>query len=179
METKINWKHTLLKALYVQIAFLILHYSYDFFPNVITRIFSGTSEAVWEHMKIAAYSYGFVSLIEFLVNRKKAADAANYGFARLASTLLYCWPMFILFFTPIAFHGQYGSDLAEIISANIVLYTTSIAVIIIEHTIENAKQTKAFRWVISILFVILICLFTIFTFKLPWCDLFAIPPGWE
>jgi hypothetical protein len=87
--------------------------------------------------------------------------------------------MFILFFTPPAFYGKYGTDLAEIISANIVLYTTSIIVIILETTFENSKQSKEFRWAIGFLFVMLICLFTIYSFNLPWFDVFAIPPGWE
>lgn len=181
MENKKSgkWKRILSKALFVQIAFLILHYSYDFFPHTITQIFSGTSEAVWEHMKIAFYSFGFVSLIEYLIHSRKKTDHASYGFAVLAATLFYCWPMFILFFTPPAIFGQYPNDVFEIISANIVLYSTSVFVIIIESTFESAKQTTEFRWAISILFVILVSIFTIYSFCSPWCDVFAIPPGWE
>lgn len=174
-----KWKKRLLKALYVQIAFLILHYSYDLFPCDLLKVFSGTSEAVFEHMKIAFYSYGVVSLIEFLVNRKKVEDSVNYGFSRLGGTVLYCWPMFVLFFTPPAIFGKYPNDFYEILSANIVLYLTSIIVIIIESQFEKVKQSKEFRWAIGLLFVFLVHLFTTYSFQSPWFDVFAIPPGWE
>jgi hypothetical protein len=120
-----------------------------------------------------------VSLIEFLVNRKKVADAVNYGFSRLAGTVLYCWPMFVLFFTPMALFGKYPNDFYEIVSANIVLYLTSLIVIIFESQFEKVKQSREFRWAVIALFLLLIHLFTVFSFRLPWCDVFAIPPGWE
>jgi hypothetical protein len=174
-----KWKRMLLKALYVQITFLVLHYAYDFFPNPITLIFSGVSEAVFQHMKIAFYSYGLVSLLEFFVNRKKVSDSVNYGFARLGSTVLYCWPMFILFFTPPAYYGKYGTDLAEIISANIVLYLTSLIAISLETQFEKVKLSREYKVIMVFLFVVLVSLFTIYTSRDPWFDVFSIPPGWE
>lgn len=174
-----KWKRILLKALFTQIVFLILHYSYDFFPNPIIALFSGISEAVFQHMKIGFYSYGLVSLVEFILNRDKASDLANYGFARIAGSVYYCWPMFILFFTPPAFYGQYSTILAEIISANIILYLTSVVVIILENQFQSTNQSREFRWTVIILFFLLVSLFTIFSFRNPWFDVFAIPPGWE
>jgi hypothetical protein len=173
-----KWKKILLKALYVQITFLILHYSYDFFPSPITKIFSGTSEAVFQHMKIGFYSYGLVSLIEFFLRKKRAANLANYGFARIGATVLYCWPMFILFFTPPAYYGKYETILAEIVSANIILYLTTVIVIVIERQFEGVSLSKEFRITMVVLFIILVSLFTIYTYRDPWFDVFEIPPGW-
>ena len=127
----------------------------------------------------AAIYDALVSLIEFLVNRKKVEDQGNYGFSRLGGTLFYCWPMFIFFFTPPAYYGQYATDLAEIISANIILYTTSICTILIERQFEAVRISKELRVAIVVISVVLISLFVIYTYRLPWFDLFAIPPGWE
>ena len=174
-----KWKTIRIKALIVQITFLIMHYLYDFFPNGFTRIISGTSEAVFEHMKIAFFSYGLVSLVEFLSNRKKMVGHPGYGFARLTSTLFYCWPMFILFFAPPAYYGKYGTDLAEIISANIILYLTSLIAILLERHLEKVTFSKEFKIAMIGCFVILLSLFVIYSHRSPWFDVFAIPPGWE
>lgn len=174
-----KWKRILLKALTVQFAFLILHYTYDFFPNTFTKILSGTSEAVFEHMKIAFHAYGLVSLGEFFLFKKKENDPMNFGFSRLASTVFYCWPMFILFFAPPAYYGKYPNDIYEIISANIVLYTTSVFAGIFEFELVKIKLSKEFRVAVVILALVFMSLLIIYSFKTPWFDVFSIPPGWE
>lgn len=174
-----KWKHILLKALIVQFAFLILHYTYDFFPNTFTRIISGTSEAVFEHMKIAFYAWGLVSLVEFSIFRKRLKDPLNFGVTRLSSTLFYCWAMFILFFAPPAYFGKYPNDIYEIISANIVLYATSVFAGIFELELSKIKLSKKFRVAVIILTLVFMSLLIIYSFKSPWFDVFAIPPGWE
>jgi len=173
-----KWKRILLKSLCVQIVFLLIHYSYDWFPNGITRIFSNTSEAVFQHMKVGFYSYGFVSLIEYFMNRVKT-DQPSYGFARLTTTVFYAWPMFILFFAPAAYYGQYGTDLAEIISANIILFLTSMIAVIFETEFEKIELSVDYKVVIVILGLVFLSLLVIFSFRYPWFDVFAIPPGWE
>jgi hypothetical protein len=181
MNTKRSnkWKIILLKALIVQIVFIVLHFSYDWWPGFFTRLFSGTSEAVFQHMKIGFYSYGIVSLVEYFINRKKVDDACNFGMARLTSTVFYCWPMFIIFFAPPAFYGKYEKEIAEAISANIVLYLVSMIAVIFELELDKIKLSKEFRVVVLILAVVLTSLFVIYSFRDPWFDVFAIPPGWE
>jgi hypothetical protein len=176
---ELNWKYILLKGLILQVAFLILHYVYDFFPNGFTRIISGTSESVFQHMKIGFFSIALVNLVEFIRNRNRVDRPGDYGFARMASAMFYCWPMFILFFTPPAFYGKYPTDLLEIISANIILYLTSLSALIFENQLERNEITLAFRVVITGLTIIFISLLVIYSFQDPWFDVFAIPPGWE
>ena len=87
--------------------------------------------------------------------------------------------MFILFFTPPAYYGKYGTDLAEIISANIVLYLTSLCAIILERHLEKTTFSRELKVVVIGCTAILISLFAIYSYRSPWFDLFAIPPGWE
>ena len=87
--------------------------------------------------------------------------------------------MFILFFTPPAYYGKYPNDLVEIISANIILFLTTVGATLLQRVFEKVEFSKEFKIVIIVLLVILISLFTIYTFRDPWFDVFAIPPGWE
>ena len=125
------------------------------------------------------HAWGLVSLGEFLIFRKKEADPINFGLTRVASTLFYCWTMFILFFTPPAYYGKYPNDLIEIVSANIVLYATSVFAGIFEFELARIKLSQAFRVAVIILTLIFMSLLVIYSFRLPWFDVFAIPPGWE
>jgi hypothetical protein len=179
MKATHNWRKILLKAIYIQITFLVLHYLYDFFPNAVTRVISGTSEAVFQHMKIAFFAFGLVSLIEFFVRRNQVDDRVNYAFSLLAANLLYCWPMFILFFAPPAYYGPYELIVTEIVWANIILYSTSVCAVIFEQQFANGILSKEFRGMVSVLWLVLLSLFVIYSNDNPWFDLFAIPPGWE
>lgn len=174
-----KWKHILVKALIVQFVFLFLHYLYDWFPTNLTRVLSGTSEAVFAHMKIAFFSYGLVSLMEFLLFRRALKDPLNFGITRMTSTLFYCWPLFILFFTPPAYYGKYPDDIYEIISANIILYTASVIAGILELELARIKLSQAFRIVVIALTLVFLSILIIYSFRSPWFDVFAIPPGWE
>ncbi len=46
-----------IKLLLFLVIFAILHFSYDLLPNNITKIFSGTEESVFSHLKIAFWAY--------------------------------------------------------------------------------------------------------------------------
>lgn len=175
----LNWKYIFLKALLLQVTFLVFHYVYDYFPNSFTMIISGTSEAVFQHMKNGFFSIALINLVEFVLNRAKVSRPGDYGFARLASAVFYCWPMFILFFTPPAYYGKYPNDLVEIISANTILYLTSISALVFENQLERVQITREFKVVITILTLLFLSLLVIYSFRNPWFDLFAIPPGWE
>ena len=87
--------------------------------------------------------------------------------------------MFILFFAPPAYYGQYPADVYEIISANIVLYTTSVFAGIFEFELSRIKLSREFKIGIVVLTIIFLSLVVIYSFRLPWFDVFAIPPGWE
>jgi hypothetical protein len=178
-KKSLNWKYILLKGLIIQVTFLVLHYAYDFFPSGFTKIISGTSEAVFQHMKIGFFSIALVNLVEFFLNKKKVDRPGNFGFSRMASAMFYCWPMFVLFFTPPAYYGKYPNDLVEIISANIILYLTSLFSLIFENQLERIEISREFKAVIAIMTVIFISLLVIYSFRDPWFDVFTIPPGWE
>ena len=178
-NTGINWKYLIVKVLIFQVMFLILHYMYDFFPSPFTSVISGTSEAVFQHIKIGFFAYIILSAGEYLIYRKKVKSISQLVYARIFSTTLLPWVIFILFFMAPAYYGHIGSIPIEIIYANIVLLSATTIMVIMEAQIEVTPLSKEFKVAILILFLILMSLFIIFSHKDPWHDVFAIPPGWE
>jgi hypothetical protein len=82
------------KVISFQIIFLVLHYSYDWFPNKITHLFSGIDESVYQHMKLAFYAYFPVVIGEILFQRKSIQSWVNFCYARILSfTIL---PLFVM-----------------------------------------------------------------------------------
>jgi hypothetical protein len=142
-------------------------------------LISGTSEAVFQHLKIAFFAYILLNIIEYLIYKKSIEQKQRYLFSRLFSTLILPLAIGIFFFTAPAYYGKFQTIPAEIIFANIALLSASFCTIVIEDHFEKIAPSKIFQVVILILFLIMLSIFIIFSFKDPWFDVFAIPPGWE
>lgn len=171
--------HILIKMIVFQVVFLVLHYLYEWFPGAFTRLVSATSEAVYEHLKVAVLAYLLVNMLEWFVGRKWIGDQGNFIFARLFSTLILPWMIFLFFFISPAYFVKINSIPGEIVFANIALLLSSFCTIVIERQVEKAKIDRAFRWITVILLLVLFSQMVIFSYRLPWFDVFAIPPGWE
>ena len=57
--------------------FLLLHYSFEWFPNLLTQIFSGTEESVFQHCKVGFYAYLILIVLEYAVFRKKIKETTS------------------------------------------------------------------------------------------------------
>lgn len=172
-------KQLLLKLLTVWIIFILLHYAYDLFPGAVTSYFSAVSESVFQHLKIGFWSYILVSIGEFFLFRPDAGRFIHFTASRLLGLLFFLWAMIIVFFTaPAILGGPAPTMFLEIINANLSLGLSIFAGIIIERNTENITFSKASILVLILLFALLLMEFSIFTYRLPWADLFANPPGY-
>lgn len=166
------------KVILFQVLFLILHYLYDWFPNGLTTLFSGINESIYQHMKIGFYCYILVALIEFLWSRDSIASVKNFIFSRLFTVVYLPWVILVMFLIHPLVFVKIESIPGEIIFANIILLLTSLFSIIVEKHVEKVEPGKPFQIVLLILFVLSLSQFIVFTYRLPWFDLFANPPGW-
>lgn len=166
-----------IKMIAYQFIFLLLHYAYDWYPNNLTRIFSGINESIFQHMKVAFFSYILLILLEYLWIRKKI-QPHTYFFSRVFAITFIPWAVFVFFFMAAAYHGEIKNIPIEILYANLVLLLASYSTIIVERHIEKAKPGKAFKIVTSAMFLVSLSYYIIFTHRLPWFDVFAVPPGW-
>jgi hypothetical protein len=168
----------LVKIVLIHIIFVLLHYLYDWFPNDFTAIFSGINESVYQHMKIGFFSYIVFALIEYAITRKSITKFRQYFFSRLFSaTYLPLVMMVIYLFGPLVF-GHVDNIGFEIVFANIALLATSFTTLIVEGQVAKSEPGKVFRFVTIALFVLSFFQFIVFTYNLPWFDIFAIPPGY-
>ncbi|MHA2287471.1 MAG: DUF6512 family protein [Promethearchaeota archaeon] len=168
-------KYIYIRSLIFLGIFILLHYTYDFFPNIVFQIFSGIDESVFQHMKIGFYSYVILTLLEFAIFRKKITNNSKYLFSRIFSMVLYPWIMFILFFFTRVIYPLQMHFVVEIISAQITVYITALILGFIEIDIIKIDFGNRLKVILLILIVLLIVEFTAFTFYLPWHDVLMDP----
>ena len=158
------------------IIFLILHYLYEMLPHPVFALFSGTSESVYEHMKIAFYSYIFLTIIEFTIFRKKINDNEKFVFSHLFSAVLIPWmSMMWYLIISVVYADQIPILTLEIIYSIAITYVSVIPICILEQWYSQIEFNKQVKFVILILLMLSIVQFTVFTFRLPWHDIFADP----
>ena len=155
--------------------FLLLHYSFDWFPNRLTQIFSGTEESVFQHCKVGFYAYLLLIILEFAIFRKTIKDATKFWWSRLLSAFLISWLIFVFWYSAPAVYGFIPILWLEILYANICVYVTILSISIFERTFEEVNFSKAMKICLLILLFIMIMEFTIFSFNMPWADMFAAP----
>jgi hypothetical protein len=168
----------IIKILIIHVIFIILHYLYDWFPNPVTSIFSGINESVYQHMKIGFFSYLLYVVIEFLLIRKSIISLGSYFYARMFAISYFPLAMMVIYLLGPLVFGNTENVLFEIIFANLALLATSFSTLVIEAQIEKTEPGQLFRFVIIALFVISFAQYIVFTYRLPWFDIFAIPPGY-
>ncbi|MFX1274158.1 MAG: DUF6512 family protein [Promethearchaeota archaeon] len=175
IKLKIENKFYILgKAIVFLLLFMLFHYLYDWFPNIIIAIFSGTNESIYQHMKIGFYVYIFLSIIEYVIFRNQIEDKEKFLFSRLLSTFLI--PYMSMFFYLIG--SMFGDPITilalEAIYSILMCFISVFPVLILEKWYEKFEYNLLVKIVIIILIIISIAEFGVFTFKSPWYDIFEI-----
>ncbi|MCR4421842.1 MAG: hypothetical protein NUV32_05160 [Exilispira sp.] len=153
--------------------FAILHFAYDLFGTWILKIFSGTDESVFSHLKIAFWSYFFTILIDYFYFQARKKEFSIYS--NLLINLILPWFIVIIWYIVPAIYGKIESELYEILWAFFVLILSGIFSLSIEKDLLKSKYSILSKISIIILFLLSIFFYTYFTFSKPWVDLFQIP----
>jgi hypothetical protein len=172
-------RYCVLKVVAVQIAFLLLHFAYDWAPSGFVSIFSGVNESTFQHLKIGFFSYTLVTILEYLFLIKKQQTPGRFIFARIGAISFYPWLIFLIYFIVPSFYGELHSFLGEIIYANVALIVSTVLTVFIERQWEKQDPDRTFKWAVVFLFLLSLALYIVCTYRLPWVDMFATPPGWE
>jgi hypothetical protein len=166
------------QVILLHIFFLLLHYSFDWWPNAFTKVFSGIDESVYQHMKIAFFSVLLLVILEYLVTRPSRQNLKTWLTARLFTCSFLPLVMMPIYLSGPLFFGQIESILGEIIFANIALAVTSLISFVTQDHIEKSSPKVLFMILVAVLFLLSAAQYITFTYHLPWFDIFAIPPGW-
>ncbi len=175
---KNNSSTIMIKMVVYQFVFLLMHYAYDWFPSNLTKIFGGINESIFQHMKVAYFAYLVLSILEYILLRKKTIKTNEFIVSRIFATSFIPWTVFVYYFMAAAYYGEIDNIPVEIIYANIILLLASFTTITVERHIEKIFPGTAFKVVTAAMFVISLSYYIIFTVRLPWFDVFAVPPGW-
>lgn len=160
------------KALVFQVLFVFLHFAYDWFPNQLVAVFSGTSEAFVQHAKIGFWAYSLACLLEYALRRKRLIAVGGFVLARLLACVMLPWLMFLLWYVVPSFRGPMPSVALEIIYANLVTFAVGVITVLLERDFDRVAFSPAVRGVIALLYLLSAVLLTTFTFRLPWADFF-------
>lgn len=160
------------------IAFLLVHYIYDWFPNPATSFIGATNESVYQHMKAAFYASLLLSVFEATLTRKAIASFPAYFYSRLFTAVFLPLAMFLFFLLGPALFIKIENIPLEIVFANLALLAASASVFVLDTVIETPQLSRSAKWTLLALFLISALEFTVFNIRLPWFDVFAIPPGW-
>ncbi len=170
--------YVFIKAAVYVLLFRLLHYIYEWTGNnAIVGIFTSVDESVFQHMKMAFYTYLIVTIIEYLIFKDDIDDPKEFMYSSLFSLILLPWFVQFLYFTAAMF-GHIDNYYFELIYSISMGYFSIIPVILLEKWYVKLELQKPAKILILILTVLLVAQFTVFTFFPPWHDVFANPPGW-
>lgn len=172
-------KRDVLKIIGFWFSFMVLHFGYKAFPQTPLAWIAPINESVFQHIKGVFYAYAIVNVVEYGLRRKAIEQRVAFTYARIFSTLIVPWVMSILWYMAPAYYGQIHSIPLEVLYANVIMLLTGIAIVIMERGFETIRYPRELKLLLVVLLVIAVSQYTLFTFKLPWADVFAVPAGWE
>ncbi len=95
--------------------------------------------------------------------------------SRLFTVVLMPWIIFLLWYTSAAYYGRFASLLAEVVFANLVTLVAPLCCVVVERHLQRARPGRAFRLLTATLLLIALSQFVLFTYRLPWADVFVQP----
>ncbi|MEZ0397100.1 MAG: DUF6512 family protein [Anaerolineales bacterium] len=166
-----------LKGLLFWVTFLLLYVLRKLAPVIPITLISGVNESNFQHYKATFFAYLILSLVEYLIFRKRVSERASYWYARLTAAIFAPWMVFLTWYGMAAVTGQMPLPL-EILWGNVATLLVGILAAVFERGFEQITYGKSLKTAIWALFVISILTYIILTFRLPWADVFT-EPDWQ
>lgn len=165
-----------LKAFLFLVSFSVFHFGYELTEWGFLKPFCGVNESVFQHLKMAFWGYILLTGIEYLLLKKNVRDKIrNFLFSRLLSAVIVPWIIVLTWYLLPAFYGRPAPLCLDLTWAIPITYLSGFFVIQIEKETERIQFNLFTKIIIAILCIISAFLFILFTYKLPWIDLFIDP----
>lgn len=162
----------LLKTVTFHLAFVVLHFAYDWLPVRGVALFSANSEAVMQHMKIAFFAWTLTALGELALRKRVWRRVFD---ADLLANLLAPWAMFLWYLAPAIVGKPLPTATHEIAYANVVLFALGLGLTLLARDLESAHFSRTARAVMVGWYLCLAFLLVTFTFETPWAGFFEHP----
>ena len=158
--------------------FLLLHFSYETFPNTLFRIIGEEGETNYFHMKMLFFAYLFTSLAEFIFQRGKITLVNSFLTNRMLIATVYPWMTVTIFFLAQAFTGDMLEMPWEIVWANIATAIGIYIALRMEQALYQVEYSPALRWVVTLVFASALLTYIVFSFNTP-THFFETPEGFS
>lgn len=156
--------------------FLLLHFSYETFPNLLFKVIGEEGETTFFHMKMLFFAYVFVSLAEFAVRRSRLGSTADHFASRALVAVAYPWLTITLWFSAEAAGIAMPNLAVELAYANVMTVLGIYVALRIEELLDAAAFRPSMRALSALLFAAAVLSYVAFSFELP-MPFFTTPPG--
>lgn len=160
------------KGLLFWVIFMLMYGLQKFAPVFPVNLFTAVDESTFQHMKATFFAYLFIILIEYFRYRKNITAPKSWGYARLTAVIIAPWIMFLTWYLMAATYGRLPNNLFEILWGNIATLAVGVMVATLERGWEQIDYSRPMVNTLLALFAFSILLYIVFTFKLPWADVF-------
>jgi hypothetical protein len=167
-----------LKGLLFWVAFLLLTGLGKLLPFIPVTLFSAVNESTFQHFKATFFAYLLVSLVEYLVYRERIGQKSAFWYARLLAAVIAPWIVFLIWYQIAAVYGPLNSVVLEIIYGNIVTLLVGLIAATFEDGFEQISFNRSLKGLVWLLVIFSVILYTVFSFRLPWVDVF-IEADWQ
>ncbi|MEI8095943.1 MAG: hypothetical protein WCG80_17165 [Spirochaetales bacterium] len=172
-----GWLYGLVKALAFGSLFRFMHYWYEWWPNPVTAIVSGTGESVFQHFKIGFWALAILILVEALLVGKRIGWRP-FAASRALSLSLVSWFNFVLWYAVASF-GPLPTGPVELAVVIGMVFAMGFLIWALE------KDTETIAWsvrgLVTVGLVLVLTAWVLIAWQwqtvLPADDVFAAPKG--
>jgi hypothetical protein len=168
-----------LKGLLFWVTFLVLYALRKLAPVIPITLLAGVNESNFQHYKGTFFAYLIISLIEYLIFRKKVENKSSYWYARLITATIAPWLVFLVWYLLPAIYGKPLPNVGlEVLYGNIATLAVGILAVTFERGFEQINYGRSLKIVAWIMVAISVAVYTLLTFNPPWADVFT-EPDWQ
>jgi hypothetical protein len=160
---KLSWW----KFLATWACFLLLHFSYEAFPNRLFQVIGEEGETTYFHMKMLFFAYLITSLIEFLIRRPMLESVETFFYGRAFIAVAYPWLTITIWFTAEALGLRLPLFPWELIYANGLTALGIYLALRMEELFEGINLRPALQVMILLLFGAALLSYVAFSFDTP------------
>jgi hypothetical protein len=172
MRSRLEWS----KLAAIWVVFLLLHFSYETFPNVLFRLIGEEGETTFFHMKMLFVAYVLVSLVELVLRRSKLASLGGFVYSRAFVAVAYPWLTITMWFTAEALRFSMPNLAVELVYANVATVLGIYLALRIEEALDGVEFRSSLKAMTVLLFACAVLSYAAFSFKTP-MPFFTTPPG--
>jgi len=168
------------KGLLFWVIFMLFYGLQKIAPFFPVTLFTAIDESNFQHYKATFITYFLTCLVEYLVFRKKLPNKTSFWYSRLMMTVFIPWLVFLTWYTMPALLGGKAlpNVVLEIVFANVAALAVGMVAALLERGFATMTFSKGTKVVVWVFFIISITIYTLFTFYLPWADVFT-EPNWR